>query len=123
MFSKFTDAGQLYAKQLEATSAATSSISKGWHQLVTETNDYAKQSFEKSRALGEKLLGVTTFDEAFRLHADFAKSASQDFLTQMTKVGSLYAESAKEFVKPAAAMMAETPAAPFSRKSSGAPAD
>lgn len=123
MFSKFNDVGQFYAKQFEAASAATSSMRKGWLELATETNDYAKQSFEKSRALGEKLMGVTSFDEAFRLHADFAKTASQDFLTQMTKVGGLYADSAKEFFKPVAAMMAETPATPSSRKSSSAPAE
>jgi hypothetical protein len=123
MFSNFNDASQLYAKQFEAASAVTSSIRKGWLELATETNDYARQSLEKSRALGEKLMGVTTFDEAFRLHADFAKSASQDFLTQITKVGGLYAESAEEFFKPVAAMMAETPSTLSSRKPSSVPAE
>jgi len=100
MLSNFGDARQLYSKQLEAMSAAVTAMSKGWQQLLSETADYAKKSFEKNRVFAEGLLGAGNFDEALRLQSDFAKSSSEEFFAQANKLSALCAESAKAVFKP-----------------------
>ncbi len=73
---------------------------KGLQAIAAETTDYSKKSFEKSRVLFEKLIGVKKIDEAIQLQSDFAKSAYEDFLAYATKIGEMYSSLAKEAFKP-----------------------
>ena len=84
----------------EAFTTATASSGKGLQAIATETMDYSKKSFEKSRALFEKLMGVKKIDEAIRLQSDFAKSAYEDFIAQATKIGEMYSSLAKDALRP-----------------------
>ena len=88
------------AAAFEPFTKATASSAKGFETIATETMDYSKKSFEKSRVLFEKLMAVKTIDEAVRLHSDFAKSAYEDFLAQATKIGEMYSKLAQEAFKP-----------------------
>jgi hypothetical protein len=92
---------QQYGKeQLEVASAAAAALTKGGQGIATETTDYSKKSFEKSRQLAEKLVGVKKFDEAIALQTEFAKSSYEDFVAEATKIGELYTALAKEAFKP-----------------------
>ena len=73
-----------------------SQLTKALQAIAAETTDYSKKSFEKSRVLAEKLIGVKKIDEAIQLQSDFAKSAYEDFVAQATKIGSLYSDLAKD---------------------------
>jgi hypothetical protein len=84
----------------EAFAAATGSSGKGLQAIATETMDYSKKSFEKSRALFEKLMAVKKLDEAIQLQSDFTKSAYEDFIAQAAKMGEMYSSLAKEAFKP-----------------------
>ena len=83
----------------EAISKTTESTTKALQAIAAETTDYSKKSFEKSRVLAEKLIGVKKIDEAIQLQSDFAKSAYEDFVAQATKIGNLYADLAKDVSK------------------------
>jgi phasin family protein len=84
----------------EPFTMATASSSKGLQAIASETMDYTKKSFEKSRALVEKLMGVKTIDEAIKLQSDFAKSAYEDFVAQAGKIGEMYSSLAKDALTP-----------------------
>ena len=88
------------AAPFEAFSTANASSIKGLQAIAAETTDYSKKSFEKSRVLFEKLMGVKKIDEAIQLQSDFAKSAYEDFMAQATKIGEMYSSLAKEAFKP-----------------------
>ena len=103
MSSNFPDIKAFGTAPFEAFTAATATSTKGLQAIATETTDYAKKSFEKSRAHFEKLMGVKKIDEAIQLQSDFAKSAYEDFVTQATKIGEIYSSLAKEAFKPVAA--------------------
>lgn len=90
------DIHQFNSNPLETVSTLTASTAKGLQAIGTETADYTKKSFEKSRAHFEKLIGVKQFDEAVQLQSDFAKSAYEDFIAQATKISNLYSDLAKE---------------------------
>ena len=48
------DKAQTFGKeQLEAMTASSAAVTKGWQSIAAETSDYTKKSFEKSRELAE----------------------------------------------------------------------
>jgi hypothetical protein len=100
MVANFENVQKLGKEQFEAATAVAAAVTKGWQSIATETTDYSKKSFEKSRVLAEKLIGVKKIDEAFQLQSDFAKSSYEDFMAQATKFGEMYASFAKEAFKP-----------------------
>jgi phasin family protein len=95
------EAFQAFGKEhLEATAASASNVTKSLQAIAAEAGDYSKKSLEQNTAFVEKLLGVRKLDEAVALQQDFAKSAYEGFVSQMTKMGELYTGLAKEAFRP-----------------------
>src|SRR5208283_4969512 len=112
MSSNFPDNKAFGAAPFEAFTAATATSTKGLQAIAAETTDYAKKSFEKSRAHFERLMGVKKIDEAIQLQSDFAKSAYEDFVAQATKIGEIYSNLAKEAFKPITVASSAKPSVP-----------
>ncbi len=96
----FPDIVSFRTNPFEAFTTATTASTQGLEAIAAEATDYSKNSFEKSRALFEKLIGVKKIDEAIQLQADFAKSTYDDLLAHAAKIGELYSSLAKEAFKP-----------------------
>ena len=97
MVANFDSVQQLGKDQFEAVSAATAAFTKGLQGIATETTDYSKKSFEKTRELAEKLVGVKKIDEAVALQSEFAKSSYEDFVAEATKLGSCIPRLRRKF--------------------------
>ena len=74
--------------------------SKGWQDIAVEMTDYTKRSFEESTATVEKLLSAKSFEQAVEIQTGYAKRAYDEYMHQMSKIGGLYAELAKEAYRP-----------------------
>ncbi|HEY7551254.1 MAG TPA: phasin family protein [Hyphomicrobiaceae bacterium] len=74
--------------------------SRGWQAIATEMTDYSKRSFEEGTATVEKLLSAKSFEQAVEIQTGYAKRAYDDYMHQVTKIGGLYADLAKEAYKP-----------------------
>ena len=74
--------------------------SKGWQAIATEMTDYTKRSFEEGTATFEKLLSAKSMEQAMEIQSGYARRAYDGYLHQMSKLGGLYAEWAKEAYKP-----------------------
>jgi hypothetical protein len=74
--------------------------SKGWQAIAAEMTDYTKRSFEEGTATFEKLLSAKSMEQAMEIQSGYARRAYDGYLHQMSKIGSLYAELAKEAYKP-----------------------
>jgi hypothetical protein len=74
--------------------------SKGWQTIATEMTDYTKRSFEEGTATFEKLLSAKSLEQAMEIQSGYARRAYDGYLHQMSKLGGLYAELAKEAYKP-----------------------
>ncbi|WP_336814102.1 phasin family protein [Bosea sp. MMO-172] len=85
---------------IDATLKAFDAASKGVQTIATEAADYAKKSFETNTAFIEKLAGAKSFDKALELQAAYVKTAFEDAVAQVTKMGELYAALAKDAYKP-----------------------
>jgi phasin family protein len=76
------------------------SIQKHLTAITTAQTDYAKSSFEASKAYFEKLAGVKSPDKFVELTTEYAKSAQETFVAETTKISDLYKEFAKEAFAP-----------------------
>jgi hypothetical protein len=74
--------------------------SKGWQTIAAEMTDYTKRSFEEGTATFEKLLSAKSVEQAMEIQSGYARRAYDGYLHQISKIGGLYAELAKEAYKP-----------------------
>jgi phasin family protein len=103
---KFDEAG-LYGKDAMDKALKTySNTSKGFQAIATETTDYAKKSFEAGIAHLQNLMGVKSFESAIELQTSYTKAALEDYMAEMTKLGEMYADLAKEAYEPAKSAVA-----------------
>src|SRR6202044_2601505 len=86
--------------QLEAFTAASTTLSKGLQEIATESSDYSKKFFAAGSAMYEKLLGARTVESAIQIQTEFAKQAYEGFVAQATKVSELYTRVASDALKP-----------------------
>jgi hypothetical protein len=76
------------------------SVQKHLTAITTAQTDFAKSSFEASKAYFEKLVGVKSPDQFVALTTEYTKSAQETFVAEATKIGGLYKEFAKEAFTP-----------------------
>jgi hypothetical protein len=106
MIKNFEDLQKLGQSNTDAAMRMMGEWSKGWQTIATEITDYSKRSFEEGTATFEKLLSAKTIEQAFEIQSSFAKRAYDDYMAQMSKIGSVYTEMAKEAYKPVEKAMA-----------------
>ena len=78
---------------------------KGWQAIAAEMTDYTKRSFEESTATFEKLLSAKSMEQAIEIQTGFAKRAYDGYMHQLSKLGGMCAELAKEAYKPVEKVM------------------
>ena len=109
---KVEDIQQYGKEQLETVVASATSVQNGVQAIAIAYGDYAKKSFEDTKALAEKLSSVKSLDKAIEAQTDYVKTAYEGFMAESQKIAGLYADLAKQTLKPLEGMVAKlTPAA------------
>jgi phasin family protein len=85
---------------VEAYMKAANAAGKGVETLQTEFYSFSKQSVEESIAASKALMGTKSIHEAFELQTDFAKSAFDSYVGQMTKLSEIMLSAAKGTFEP-----------------------
>lgn len=75
-------------------------VNKGVQAIAGEVTDYTKKSIEEGTEAFEKLLGVKSVEQAIDIQTSYAKKAYDNYVSQVTKIGEMYAGIAKEAYKP-----------------------
>ncbi len=107
MVKTFEDMQTVGKESVDLAVKAFGAVSTKAQAIATEVADYSKKSFEEGTAAFEKLLGVKSFEKAIELQTDFAKTAYEGFVSEASKLGTLYADLAKESYKPFETMVAK----------------
>ena len=97
-------------EQYDAVIASAGTVTKGVQAIATAYADYSKKSFEESKTFVEKLAGVRSMDKAVEIQTEFAKTAYELFMAEMTKISELYKDLAKEAYKPLTSLVAKSAA-------------
>lgn len=100
MFSGFEDVQKFGQENVDAAVKSVDTFSKGFQAIALECADYSKKSFEEGSAAMEKLIGSKSLDKAFEVQSEYAKSAYEGLFGQVTKLGEMYADLAKDSYKP-----------------------
>ena len=96
-FAELQKAGQ---RQVEAYTAFTTLLGKGFQDLATESTDYSKKAFAVGAAHFEKLIAAKSVDAAAQIQAEYAKTTFEGFVAQSTKVADLVTKLTSEAIKP-----------------------
>ena len=102
----FEDIQKLGQQNMDLTMKSVGEWTKGWQSIAAEITDYTKRSFEDSTQTFEKLSGARSFEQAVEIQSDFARRAYEEYMAQMSKIGNLYAEMAREAFKPVERVLA-----------------
>jgi hypothetical protein len=81
-------------------SSVTTTFTANMVEIVAEATDYTKKSLDGRLAFIENLVGAKSFDSAFRIQSEYAKTSFEGFVAQATKIGELYSNFAKVTSKP-----------------------
>jgi hypothetical protein len=106
MIKNFEDFQKLGQQNVDTAMKLMGEWSKGWQTIAAEMTDYTKRSFEEGTATVEKLLAAKSFEQAVEIQTGYAKRAYDDYMHQVSKMGGLYAELAKEAYKPVEKVLA-----------------
>ena len=85
---------------VEAYMKAANAAGKGVETIQTEFYSFSKQSVEDSIAATKAVMGSKSIHEAFELQTDFAKSAFDSYVGQMTKLSEIMLSAAKDTFEP-----------------------
>jgi hypothetical protein len=100
MMKNFDDFQKIGQTNVDATMKMLGEWSKGWQAIATEMSDYTKRSFEDGTKTFEKLASARSLEQVMEIQSSYAKRAYDDYVAQMTRLGSMYADLAKGSVKP-----------------------
>jgi hypothetical protein len=105
MMKGFEDFQKLNQDNLDKTVKLFGEWNKGWQAIAAEMSDYTKRSFEDSTATFEKLLAAKSLEQAMEIQTSYVKRAYDDYMQQMMRLGSMFADLTKETYKPMERMM------------------
>jgi phasin family protein len=87
-------------ENVEAYVKSANVAGKGVETLHNEIFGYSKQSIEGSIAATKALMGAKSVHEAFELQTDYAKTAFDAYIGQLTRVSELFVATSKEAFEP-----------------------
>jgi hypothetical protein len=85
---------------IDAMTRSFGVMPKAVQAMAAEMAEYSKRSFENGAKAMQTLLAVKSLDKAMEVQSEYAKTAYEDYTAQVTKLGQLYSELAKEAFKP-----------------------
>jgi phasin family protein len=96
-YDKFLGLGK---ENLEAVVASATVAGKGAETIHNELYAFSKQSIEDTVAATKAVLASKSVHEAFELQTDFAKTAFDTYVGQVTKMNEIFAATAKDAFSP-----------------------
>jgi len=100
-FDKATKDFQKMGKDnYEAVLKSYGQMNKGFQDIGTSLTDYTKQAFADATATFEKLVGAKSLEHAIEIQSDYAKTAYETWMAEMTKIGEMYTSVARDAYKP-----------------------
>ena len=85
---------------VEAYMKSATIAGKGVETINTELYSYSKDAIEESIAASKAILGSKSIHEAFELQTDYAKSAFEAYVGELTKFSELFTSTTKSTFAP-----------------------
>jgi hypothetical protein len=92
---------------VEATLKSFDAYAKNIQSIAQEVADYSKKSLDDGVRTVEKLFGAKSLDNAIEIQNAYLKGAYEAFVSEATKLGSLYVDLARETYRPFESQLAK----------------
>lgn len=93
-------------QNLEALTASAAAAQKGAEALTNHAIAFSKKSFEDGVAAAQQMSGARSVQELIELQTTWAKSASEAYLSEMTRATEILTASVKDTFQPLNARVA-----------------
>jgi hypothetical protein len=100
MVGNLEDIEKISKDNFDAMTRSFGVMPKAVQAIAAEMAEYLRRSFENGAKAMQNLLAVKSLDKAMEVQSEYAKTACEDYTAQVTKLGQLYSEFAKEAFKP-----------------------
>ncbi len=100
MKNNLEDIQKLGQSNMDTAVKAFGDWNKSVHAIATEMGAYSKRTFDESTSTFERLIGARSVEQALEIQADFAVRRVEDYVQEMTKIGTLYSDIAQDAYKP-----------------------
>lgn len=100
MISNISDFQKIGQTNVDTAMKMFGEYNKGWQAIAAEFTDYSKRAFEETTAVFEKLASAKSLEQAIEIQTSFAKRSYDDYMAQMTKIGTMFTNLAKDAYKP-----------------------
>jgi hypothetical protein len=100
MAAGYEDMQKLVKENLDTALKSADVVSKGIQAIAVEATDYSKKSVEDGTKYFEKIMGAKSLDTVIEVQTEFFRSSYEGAVGQLTKIGEMYADLAKEMAKP-----------------------
>lgn len=98
---KFSEQIQKAGKEgFEKSARSYQEVTEGFQAVTAEMTGYWKKVFEDATRAFEQLAGVKSVEQALEIQSQYAKKAYETHIAQMTKLGEMYADMARNAFKP-----------------------
>jgi hypothetical protein len=95
-----TNFPKLTGANMEGSFRLMGEWAKGWQAISAEMTDYSKRSLEDGTQTFEKLLTARSLDQVLEIQTSYARRCYDDYMHQLSRLGSMYADLAKDSAKP-----------------------
>lgn len=110
MVTNLDDLQKVGKENVDAGLKFFGAATKSAQAIAAEVADYSKKSFEEGSQALEKLAGAKSLEGAFEIQQLYLKNTYEGFMAQANKLGTIYADLAKETYKPFETFAAKTAA-------------
>jgi phasin family protein len=84
----------------DAVLRAYGEANKGFQAIAAEVTDYSKTAFEDSTRAFQQLVSARSAEQAFEIQPQYAKKAYDAYMAEMSKLGQMWVELARDAYKP-----------------------
>jgi phasin family protein len=107
MFKSIEDLQKFSKEQFDAAAQSATAFSNGFQQLLAETTEFSKKSFETNTDAVQKLFGSRSVDRAFQVHMDYTKAAYESMIAESSKISGIMSSTAQDVFKPLEGVLAQ----------------
>ena len=82
-------------------------LNEGFQAIAKRWAEFSKQSFEDATRAWQQMIAAKSLEQAFEIQSNYAKTAYDNWMAEMSKMGEMYKSTATDAYKPVEQAMTE----------------
>jgi len=94
-------------ESFDAVVRAYGEANKGYQAIFAEVSDYSKKAFDDATHAFQQLVSAKSVEQAFEIQSQYAKKAYDAHIAEVSKLGEMWADLARDAYKPVERVVAK----------------